>query len=159
VFPRVWDASNDQYHADYYAMFFEINKMKDGTYERAPTQFENIRFLAQYQFYFMYFRYFAWNFIGKQNDLQGVFLGNNRDGNWITGISFIDALMYGDQSQLPDSLKNNKARNSLFGLPFILGLIGLFYHYKKRGDDTMSTFLLFLYSGIAIIVYLNQAGN
>jgi hypothetical protein len=67
--------------------------------------------------------------------------------------------MYGDQSQLPDSLKNNKARNSLFGLPFILGLIGLFYHYKKRGDDTMSTFLLFLYSGIAIIVYLNQAGN
>ena len=159
VFPRVWDASNDQYHADYYAMFFEINKMKDGTYERAPTQFENIRFLVQYQFYFMYFRYFAWNFIGKQNDLQGVFLGNNRDGNWITGISFIDALMYGDQSQLPDSLKNNKARNSLFGLPFILGLIGLFYHYKKRGDDTMSTFLLFLYSGIAIIVYLNQAGN
>jgi len=159
VFPRVWDASNDQYHADYYAMFFEINKMKDGTYERAPTQFENIRFLVQYQFYFMYFRYFAWNFIGKQNDLQGVFLGNNRDGNWITGISFIDGLMYGDQSQLPDSLKNNKARNSLFGLPFILGLIGLFYHYKKRGDDTMSTFLLFLYSGIAIIVYLNQAGN
>ena len=159
VFPRVWDASNDQYHADYYAMFFEINKMKDGTYERAPTQFENIRFLVQYQFYFMYFRYFAWNFIGKQNDLQGVFLGNNRDGNWITGIKFIDGLMYGDQSQLPDSLKNNKARNSLFGFPFILGLIGLFYHYKKRGDDTMSTFLLFLYSGIAIIVYLNQAGN
>jgi len=159
IFPRVWDASNDQYHADYYAMFFDINRMKDGSYERAPTQFENIKFFMSYQFNWMYFRYFAWNFIGKQNDLQGVFTGNNRDGNWITGISFIDSIFYGDQSQLPDSLKNNKARNKLFALPFILGLIGLFYHYKKRGDDTLVTFLLFFMSGIAIIIYLNQAGN
>lgn len=159
VLPRVWDASNDQYHAEYYKEFLGINQMKDGSYDRTPNQLDNIKFFVGYQFYWMYFRYFGWNFIGKQNDLQGIFNGNVRDGNWISGISFIDNLIYGNQNQMPDSLKNNKAHNTLFGLPFILGLIGLFYHYKKRGDDTMVTFLLFFMTGIAIILYLNQAGN
>ncbi len=159
LFPRVWDASDDQYHAYYYASFLNIPKLKDGTYERAPNQADNIKFFGGYQVYWMYLRYFMWNFSGKQNDIQGVYTGNVRDGNWITGISFIDNLIYGDQSQLPDSLKKNKANNKLFALPFILGLIGFFYHRKKRGDDAFSNLLMFFFTGFAIVLYLNQAGN
>jgi hypothetical protein len=158
VFPRVWDASNDQYHGDYYAALLGISKMKDGTYERPPTQVDNIKFFVSYQIYWMYFRYFMWNFAGKQNDNQGMFAGNVRDGNWITGLPFVDNLLYGDQSNMPDSLKNNKAHNTLFALPFILGLIGLYYQFKKRGDDGLINMLLFFFTGFAIILYLNQAG-
>ncbi|WP_235921164.1 glycosyltransferase family 117 protein [Foetidibacter luteolus] len=159
VFPRMWDASNDQGHADYYAIFMNIGKNKDGSYERAPNFGDNLSFFVAYQNYFMYFRYFMWNFSGKQNDVQGEFIHQPRDGNWITGISFIDNLLYGDQSTLPDSLKNNKAHNTLFALPFILGLIGLFYHFRKRKDDALVSFLLFFFTGLAIVLYLNQAGR
>ena len=158
IFPRMWDASNDQGHADYYAMFMGIRKTQDGKYERDPTFMDNIRFFVSYQTYFMYFRYFFWNFSGKQNDLQGLATGNVRDGNWITGIPIIDNSMYGDQSLLPDSLKHNKAHNTMFMLPFILGLIGMFYHFKKKGSDALITFMLFFFTGFAIIIYLNQAG-
>jgi hypothetical protein len=158
VFPRVWDPSNDQNHADYYAYFLNINRLKDGGYERSPNQADNVKFFVGYQFYWMYFRYFMWNFSGKQNDVQGMFIGNVRDGNWITGIPFIDSFLYGDQSAMPDSLKNNKANNKLFLLPFILGLIGLFYQFKNRGDDGVVNFLMFFFTGFAIIIYLNQAG-
>jgi len=163
ILPRVWDASNDQGHADYYAAFLGIEKFrdKDGRekYDHSPDQFDNIRFFLQYQVYWMYFRYFGWNFIGKQNDVQGVFIGNVRDGNWITGIDFIDSIFYGDQTSMPDSLRNNKSHNRLFALPFILGLIGLFYHFKKKGDDALVAMILFFFSGVAIVLYLNQAGN
>ncbi|MEO8711487.1 MAG: DUF2723 domain-containing protein [Parafilimonas sp.] len=158
VFPRMWDASNDQNHADYYAVFMGIQKKQDGTYERAPTFMDNMRFYVSYQNYFMYLRYFFWNFSGKEDDLQGLYAGNVRDGNWITGISMIDNSMYGDQTYLPDSLKNNKAHNTMFMLPFILGLIGMFYHFKRKGSDALITFLLFFFTGFAIIIYLNQAG-
>lgn len=158
VFPRVWDPSNDQNHADYYAYYLGINKTREGKYERAPTQADNVKFFVGYQTYWMYFRYFMWNFSGKQNDNQGLFAGNVRDGNWITGISFIDNMLYGDQSTMPDSLKHNKANNKLFLLPFILGLIGLFYQFKKRGDDGTINLLLFFFTGMAIVLYLNQAG-
>ena len=158
VFPRVWDASNDQNHADYYAYFLNINRLKDGGYERSPNQGDNVKFFVGYQFYWMYFRYFMWNFAGKQNDIQGMFIGNVRDGNWISGIPFIDNLLYGDQSAMPDSLKNNKANNKLFLLPLILGLIGLFYQFKNRGDDGVVNFLMFFFTGFAIVMYLNQAG-
>ena len=158
VFPRVWDPSNDQYHGDYYAFFLGINKMKDGKYERAPTQVDNMKFFVGYQIYWMYLRYFFWNFVGKQNDNQGLFLANVRDGNFITGIPPVDNIIFGDQSNMPDSLKNNKANNKLFALPFILGMIGLFYQFKRRGDDGMVNMLLFFFTGFAIILYLNQAG-
>jgi len=158
VFPRVWDPSNDQNHADYYAYYLGINKMKDGKFERTPNQVDNIKFFVGYQTYWMYLRYFLWNFAGKQNDNQGLFAGNIRDGNWITGIPPVDNLIYGDQSMMPDSLKNNKSHNSLFALPLILGLIGLFYQFKKRGDDGAVNMLLFFFTGFAIILYLNQAG-
>ena len=158
VFPRVWDPSNDQYHGDYYAFFLGINKMKDGKYERAPTQVDNMKFFVGYQIYWMYLRYFFWNFVGKQNDNQGLFLANVRDGNFITGIPPVDNIIFGDQGNMPDSLKNNKANNKLFALPFILGMIGLFYQFKRRGDDGMVNMLLFFFTGFAIILYLNQAG-
>ena len=158
-FPRMWDQSNDQGHADYYAGWAGIGKNKDGTWERPPTMAENIGFFMSYQVNWMYWRYFMWNFAGKQNDIQGVQMGNVRDGNWKTGIGFFDNLRLGNQNNLPDSLKNNKANNSLFAFPFILGLLGLFYQVKKDNRDALVVGLLFLLTGLAISFYLNMAGN
>ncbi len=158
-FPRMWDQSNDQGHADYYASWAGIGKDEQGNWERTPTVAENIGFFLDYQINWMYWRYFMWNFAGKQNDIQGVNMGNVRDGNWKTGIGFYDNVRLGNQESLPDSLKNNKANNKLFMLPLILGLIGLYYQYKKDQKDSLITFLLFFFTGFAICVYLNQAGN
>lgn len=159
LFPRVWDASNEQNHRDYYARFLGIGKNQDGTFERDPDFADNIKFFVSYQTYWMYFRYFMWNFSGKQNDVQGVYNSNVRDGNWITGIPFIDNILYGDQALMPDSSKNNKAHNKLFMLPFLLGIAGMIYQYKKAGKDFNVTGLLFVFTGFAIVIYLNQAGN
>jgi hypothetical protein len=158
LFPRVWDAGNEQNHRDYYAQFLNIGKNADGTYERDPDFADNLKFFFAYQTYWMYFRYFMWNFSGRQNDVQGLFPGNIRDGNWITGIPFIDNAMYGDQSLMPDSSKNNKAHNTLFLLPFLLGIAGLIYQYKKAGKDFNVVMILFLCTGFAIVIYLNQPG-
>ena len=159
-FPRMWDNSNDQGHADYYASFAGIGKdQKTGAYLDKPTMADNISFFFSYQFNWMYMRYFMWNFAGKQNDLQGIDMGNVRDGNWLTGISFWDTARLGDQSKMPDSIKHNKSHNTLFCLPFILGFLGFVYQYKKDKRDTLITALLFFFTGIAIVLYLNQAGN
>ncbi len=159
-FPRMWDNSNDQGHADYYASFAGIGKdQKTAAYYDKPTMGDNIRFFVSYQFNWMYFRYFMWNFAGKQNDIQGVDMGNVRDGNWLTGISFWDNARLGDQNKMPDTIKHNKAHNTLFCLPLILGILGLLYQYKKDKRDTLVTALLFFFTGFAIIIYLNQAGN
>ncbi|MEO6668893.1 MAG: DUF2723 domain-containing protein [Ferruginibacter sp.] len=157
--PRMWDQSNDQGHADYYANFAGIEKDKDGNWTSAPTMKDNIAFFMQYQINWMYWRYFMWNFAGKQDDVQGVSMGNVRDGNWKTGIGFFDQLRLGDQDKLPDSIKHNKANNKLFALPFILGLLGLFYQIKKDKRDALVAGLLFFFTGFAICLYLNQAGN
>ena len=159
LFPRMWDQSNDQGHADYYANWAGITKDKDGNWERAPTMAENIGFFFDYQINWMYWRYFMWNFAGKQNDVQGVNMSNPRDGNWLTGISFYDNMRLGDQSSLPTTIKHNKANNKLFLFPFVLGILGLLYQLKKDKQDTLITGLLFFFTGIAICLYLNQAGN
>jgi Protein of unknown function (DUF2723) len=159
LFPRMWDQSNDQGHADYYAAWMGIGKDKEGNWERAPTMAENIGFAFQYQLGWMYIRYFMWNFAGKQNDLQGVYMSNVRDGNWKTGIGPWDTFRLGKQDTLPDSLKNNKANNSLFALPLILGILGLIYQIKKDKRDAFIVGLLFILTGAAVIFYLNQAGN
>ncbi|MBK7885238.1 MAG: hypothetical protein IPJ81_16740 [Chitinophagaceae bacterium] len=163
--PRMWDASNDQVHADYYASWMGMRKDEQGNYVRPdpaddprPTMAENIGFFATYQVNWMYWRYFMWNFAGKQNDIQGVHMGNVRDGNWITGISFFDNLRLGNQGMLPDSLKDNKANNKLYALPFILGILGLVYHASKNKRDALVVGLLFSLC-FAIVLYLNQAGN
>jgi hypothetical protein len=159
-FPRMWDNSNDQGHADYYANFAGIGKdPKTGKYYDKPTMADNISFFFSYQLNWMYWRYFMWNFAGKQNDLQGVDMGNVRDGNWLTGISFWDNARLGDQSKMPDTLKNNKAHNRLFALPLLLGLLGLIYQYQKDKQNGLVVGLLFFFTGIAIVIYLNQAGN
>jgi hypothetical protein len=167
VFPRMWDMNNEQSHADYYADYLGVGKLKDGSYDvekdenghvRRPNVADNISFFLNYQNYYMYVRYFLWNFSGRQNDLQGLMSRNTRDGNWITGISFIDNALYGNQDEMPDSLRNNKAHNTLFALPLILGLIGLFYQFKKRKGDALATTLLFYWTGLAILIYINQSG-
>jgi Protein of unknown function (DUF2723) len=158
-FPRMWDQSNDQGRADYYASFMGIGKDKEGTYERTPNFGDNFSFFLQYQMNWMYFRYFMWNFAGKQNDVQGADMTNVRDGNWKTGIGFYDNLRLGDQSKMPDTLKNNKANNKLFMLPFILGAMGFIFQFNKNRKDALVSFLLFFFTGIAIALYLNMAGN
>ena len=167
IFPRMWDMTNDQGHADYYAYFLNVGKTKEGAYDidkdengfyKRPDFGDNIKYLVSYQTSFMYLRYFFWNFCGKQNDIEGMFNGNVRDGNWITGIPFIDNAMYGNQALMPDSMKNNKSHNVLFMLPFVFGLIGMFYQLKKKEDDGIVSFLLFFMTGFAIIIYLNQSG-
>jgi hypothetical protein len=120
------------------------------------TQMENINWLFSYQINWMYWRYFMWNFAGKQNDIQGF--SSLRDGNWLSGISPIDNYRLGDQSAMPDAMKNNKANNHLYFLPFILGLIGLIFHFIKHRDDWLVNMLLFFMTGFAIVLYLNQYG-
>ena len=159
IFPRMWDQSNDQGHADYYASWMGIGKDAQGNWERAPTMGENIQFAMAYQVGWMYLRYFMWNFAGKQNDVQGISMANVRDGNWQTGIPFVDNIRLGNQAKLPDSLKNNKANNKLFALPLILGLLGLFYQIRKDNRDALVVGLLFFFTGFAVVFYLNQAGN
>ena len=122
-----------------------------------PTFGENLRFFFNYQVRYMYWRYFMWNFVGRQNDIQGN--GELHYGNWISGIPFIDNALYGDQSKLPDHLKNNRARNTYFFLPLILGLLGLLfqYHSGKNGKQGFwIVMLLFFLTGLAIVLYLNQ---
>ncbi|HET7116922.1 MAG TPA: DUF2723 domain-containing protein [Hanamia sp.] len=149
-FPRIWDTDNSQGHVDFYKQWLGL----DGT--EAPSTQDNIKWLIGYQFNWMYWRYFMWNFSGRQNDLQGT--GNPRDGNWISGIAPLDNWRLGDQSKMPDSLKENKAHTTLFLLPFILGLLGLSFQWKKDRKNAVVVFILYFFTGIAIILYLNQAG-
>ncbi len=160
LFPRMWDAGNEQGHADFYAEFAGIVKdPKTGAWSNKPSFGDNVNFFMQYQVGWMYLRYFMWNFAGKQNDIQGVNMANVRDGNWKTGIGFLDKAMLGDQQAMPDSMKHNKANNQLFAIPLILGLLGLFYQYRKDKQDALVTGLLFFFTGLAIVIYLNMPGN
>ena len=124
---------------------------------QVPTFFENVKFFFSYQVKFMYFRYFMWNFAGRQNDIQSS--GEIHKGNWISGISFLDNLMYGDQSKLPDVYKNNPARNKYYLLPLLLGIAGLLFQFGagvKGKRDFFVVMLLFFFTGLAIVIYLNQ---
>ena len=159
-FPRMW-SNSDQTHIKEYQRWADIKGTpiqvtgQDGTAQTVvkPTFGENLNFFWRYQVLHMYWRYFMWNFAGKQNDNQG--LGNNIDGNWISGISFIDSMRLGPQDKYPEN-KINKGTNKFYFLPFILGFIGLFFHFKRRYQDGIIVLLLFIMTGIAIVVYLNQ---
>ena len=125
---------------------------------KVPSQLENLRFFLSYQCNFMYWRYFMWNFAGRQNDVQGN--GELEHGNWITGFSWFDNLRLGDQSKLPDELKENKGHNVFYCMPLLLGLIGLFWQSLRRGQTGIRqfwvVFFLFFMTGLAIVIYLNQ---
>lgn len=160
LFVRVWDSSNDQNHKDFYADWLNLSTTDPSTGQRqyqAPSYADNINWFLSYQTSWMYMRYFMWNFAGKQNDIQGY--GNKRDGNWISGISIMDNARLGDQSQMPESIRTNKAHNKFFMLPFVLGIIGFVYQFIRNRKDWIVTFLLFFFTGIAIVIYLNQPGN
>lgn len=119
-----------------------------------PSFATNMKFMFQYQFGYMYGRYLLWNFVGRQNDNQGKY--DDMNGNWITGIGFIDELLVGSQKDLTSDMKNNKGRNVYFGLPFILALLGIFYHAKKDVKSFYVLLALFLFTGLALKIYLNE---
>lgn len=164
LFPRMW-STMDPAHAEDYRAWGKIegrkiqhrNERGDVETIVQPTFGENMRFFFNYQVGYMYLRYFMWNFVGRQNDIQGH--GGILHGNWLSGISFIDNARLGDQSNLPARFANNKARNTYYFLPLILGLLGIFFQYNKgtKGKRQLwVVFLLFVMTGLAIVVYLNQ---
>ena len=162
LFPRMYSSQ----HAQAYESWMGGVDGKHVSYDRCgqdvdvkvPTQMENLRFFLSYQCNFMYWRYFMWNFAGRQNDLQGN--GELEHGNWITGFSWFDNMRLGDQSKLPDDLKTNKGHNVFYCLPLLLGLIGLFWQSLRKGHNGIRqfwvVFFLFFMTGLAIVIYLNQ---
>ena len=161
VFPRMYSSDHAQAYESWLGGVtgteVPYDRCGESVMVKMPSQLDNIRFFLSYQCNFMYWRYFMWNFCGRQNDIQGN--GEAEHGNWITGISFVDNLMYGDQSKLPDDLKNNKGHNVFYGLPLLLGLIGLFWQAwrGRRGiRQFWVVFFLFFMTGLAIVIYLNQ---
>lgn len=174
-FPRIWSGQDN--HADEYiywgkldeSKLYEVRTDENGQpvtgrmgqvqFDRSkpkdrPTFGQNMRFFFRYQVGYMYLRYFMWNFAGRQNDLQGH--GELTKGNWISGIKFIDEARLGPQDDLPESIKNNRAYNRYYMLPLILGLVGMFFHFRRDLKDAWVVALLFILTGLAIVVYLNQ---
>ncbi len=163
IFPRMYSRENE--HIEAYKQWADIKGRKvsitdeDGQSKTidVPTFGENLTFFFRYQVGHMYFRYFMWNFSGRQSDIQGN--GEISNGNWITGINFIDSMRLGDQKNLPQEFRNNKGHNAYYMLPFILGIIGIVFMYNRgiQGKkDLWTVFLLFFMTGLAIVIYLNQ---
>ncbi len=177
LFPRMHSSAHAQAYEDWMGGVdgtqVPYDRCGENVMVKMPSQIDNIRFFLSYQCNFMYWRYFMWNFAGRQNDIQGN--GEPEHGNWITGFSFIDNAMLGDQSKLPDDLKQNKGHNVFYCMPLVLGLIGLFWqawYTRKRkvikaGKEVEEVlpigiqqfwvvFFLFFMTGLAIVIYLNQ---
>ena len=150
LYPRIYSMAHAQAYEDW------MGEME--THEGIPTKAENLRFFLTYQANFMYWRYFLWNFVGRQNNIQGQ--GEVEHGNWITGIRWIDDWLLGcDTSQLPSDLAENKGRNVFYGLPLLLGLLGIFWQWRQGREGCRQLWivmLLFVMTGLAIVVYLNQ---
>jgi hypothetical protein len=144
--PRMYGRSPE--HRQAYQQFGTIRDPSN------PTTLDNLEFFFSYQLGHMYLRYFMWNFAGRQNDIQGH--GGVLNGKWISGIKFLDSAMIGPQKNLPDEMKNHPARNTYFFLPLLLGLLGLYYHQHKNAKDFWVVMSLFILTGIAIVIYLNQ---
>ncbi len=146
LLPRMY--SRNGTHRQAYQEFGTINDPAN------PSFMDNLEFLFRYQIGHLYLRYFMWNFAGRQNDIQGH--GNVLNGNWISGISFLDSARIGPQKMLPDQMRKHPARNTYFFLPLLLGLVGLFFQLDKRPRDFLVVLSLFLLTGVAIVIYLNQ---
>lgn len=155
LFPRMWSPSPD--HIKFYENYTEgRGKVVPGSDSKLPLFKDNLAYFFDYQINYMYVRYFMWNFAGRQNDLHGTVPGDPLRGNWASGIEFLDKARIGDQSTGPDYIVNSKAKNHYYMLPLILGFIGLFYQLAKDKQNWWVTMLLFLLTGIAIVIYLNQ---
>jgi len=136
---------------DYHNFLRQMSEYLD---VQKPTFAENIGYLLEYQIGYMYWRYFMWNFAGRQDDIQGKY--NDLHGNWLSGIDFIDEMHIGSQDELPSDVKNNKARNTYFFLPLLLGIIGLVFHLKRDKKNFWVLMVFFLFTGIALKIYLNE---
>ena len=157
LFPRMWSTSPDGRYEEFYEMYTNGKGRKiQGTQVRKPTMGANLAYFFDYQLNWMYWRYFMWNFAGRQNEIHSPTPGNPLYGNWECGIGFIDKARLGDQSSAPAVLSENKGKNHYFLIPLILGLIGLFFQYGRDKRGCWLTFLMFFMTGIAIVLYLNQ---
>ena len=155
LFPRMWSA--DDRHVRFYESYIGgKGKKVVGASRQKPTAVQNLAYFFDYQMNWMYWRYFMWNFAGRQNDIHSPVPGEIFAGNWESGIGFIDKWRLGDQSGAPDYLKNNKGKNHYFMLPLLLGIIGLFFQFYRDKRGCWLTFLMFFMTGIAIVMYLNQ---
>lgn len=163
LFPRMYSSAHAQAYNDWLGGNIQLRDINyttsggDFQYGQMPSQWDNLNFFMSYQINFMYWRYFMWNFAGRQNGYQSN--GEKEHGNWLTGIPFIDNVMYGNQKELPNELQQDKAHNVFYMLPLLLGLLGLFWQ-AFRGDKGVKqfwvVFFLFFMTGLAIVLYLNQ---
>ncbi len=161
IFPRMWSESSD--HVREYERYVGTRgkavrvsdpQTGEANVVRIPTLGQNLRFLFEHQLGFMYFRYFMWNFSGRQNDTQST--GGPVNGNWITGIDFIDAPRTGSLKGMPDDIRHAPSRNTYYLLPLLFGLAGFLWHFNRDIRNWWVVLLLFVMTGIAIVVYLNQ---
>ncbi|WP_442587608.1 glycosyltransferase family 117 protein [Pedobacter sp. AW31-3R] len=146
IFPRTY--SQKAGHPEFYRSWLHLAEGE------TPSMLQNLRFFSSWQIGFMYWRYFLWNFAGRQNDVQGQ--GGIENGNWITGIKPLDSLRLGEQGNLPKSISSNEGHNVYFALPLLLGIAGFIFLYRKNKRDSLVILTLFFFTGIAIILYLNQ---
>ena len=156
LFPRMWNGSDSKYIKFYQSYMNNGGSKVAGAQHKKPTFFQNLAFFFDYQMNWMYWRYFMWNFAGRQNDIHSPSPGEILTGNWECGIPVIDHWRLGDQSDAPAYLKENKAKNHYYMLPLILGIIGIFFQFARDKRGSWLTFLMFFMTGIAIVIYLNQ---
>lgn len=156
LFPRMWNNQNDKYIKFYQSYMDGKGTDIPGSKYKKPTFGTNLKFFFDFQLNWMYWRYFMWNFAGRQNDIHSPSPGEIFYGNWESGIKPLDNIRLGNQDNAPEILKHNKAKNHYFLLPLLLGIIGLFFQFDKDKRGSWLTFLLFFMTGIAIVIYLNQ---
>jgi hypothetical protein len=162
IFPRMYSSEPD--HENAYKYWGKVTGRKYSVESSSgkktavcPTFGENLRYFFRYQVGFMYLRYFMWNFAGRQNDIQGN--GNPLNGNWISGIKFIDEVRLGYLDKAPEDITKNRGRNTYFFLPLLVGLAGMYWHYKRHNKGFWLVLTFFLMTGLAIILFLNQYPN
>lgn len=156
LFPRMYDGSMGR--PAIYKQWMGLDPNAALPFGR-PNSADNFNFFLNYQLNWMYWRYFMWNFSGRQNGEQGYYTWDKSDGNWLSGIPFIDDARLGSQSKLTDAMKNDPARNRYFMLPFLFGVLGMIFHFRKRKDEFIGLLGFFIITGIGIIVYSNQPPN
>lgn len=157
LFPRMWNSSTDGSYEEFYSLYTRgRGKSVPGSSTKKPTMGANLQYFFDYQLNWMYWRYFMWNFVGRQNQIHAPSPGDIFHGNWESGVTFIDNFLLGDQSDAPECLKNDPGKNHYYFLPLLLGLLGLCFQFDRDKRGCWLNFLMFFMTGIAIVIYLNQ---